>query len=215
MDALSCSSCNLPKRHGPQFRPAGNQYHPGGVVFFQINPGYIGSTTKSEVCSKYKLIKNRDLVLRKLKMTKYLQSIQKTFLATPSAETWDRLCEDYFRVMRELWGWPPGKYAQTIEAHGATLDSIAIVNLAQCPVRDNNYSKSFLNKCWGERTSKLLNILNPGVIVAQGKTVFIHLKANLNLKRHTVLLGVHHASRASFEEKQRLLNKIRLQLNKA
>ena len=218
-NTLRCRFCNLPKGYRPQFRPVGKLYRPGGVVFLQINPGYIGGTTKSEIRTKYKSERNRDLSLRKLEMTKYLQDVQEEFLEYPSTRTWDFLCTEYFGVMREIWGWPPGRYARTIEAHGVELDSIAIVNLAQCPVRDNDYNKEFLKKCWKKRTFELLSILRPAIIVAQSKTVFDYckdLKASLSMNGEpTVLQGVHHASRASSEEKQRLFNKTRIQLKNA
>lgn len=215
MDALRCRFCGLPERQRPQIRPVGKLYRPGGVTFFQINPGYIGGTTKSEVRSKYKSVGNRNLALRKIEMTKYLQSVQEEFLESPSARRWDVLCKKYFGIMREFWGWPPGKYAKTIEEHGIGLDSVSIVNLAQCPVWHDAYSKKLLNNCWENRTSQLLKILQPRIIVAQGKTVFDYLEAKLHSNWPKILQGVHHASRASSEEKQRLFNKVRIQLKKA
>lgn len=216
-DTLHCRFCNLPKEHRPQFRPVGELYRPGGIVFLQINPGYIGGTTKSQIRSKYKLARNRDIALRKLEMTKYLQGLQKEFLESPSSEMWDVLCNQYLRVMREFWGWPPGKYSKTIEEHGVGLDSISIVNLAQCSVWDDAYDKRLLNNCWERRTSELLSILQPGIIVAQSKTVFDHLKhqARLHSNGPMILEGVHHASRASSEEKQRLFHKVRTRLKNA
>lgn len=148
-------------------------------------------------------------------MTKYLQDVQKEFLESPSAGTWDVLCSQYFQVMREFWGWPPGKFAKTIEEHGIELDSISIVNLAQCPVWGDAYDKRLLNNCWESRTSELLSILQPGIIVAQSKTVFDHLKEKLHSIGPKILQGVHHASRASSEEKQRLFHKIRIRLKNA
>ena len=212
-DTLRCRFCNLSKGHRPQFRPIGKLYRSGGVVFVQINPGYIGGTTKSEILSKYKLPRNMNLALRKLEKTKYLQDVQKDFLEQPSAKTWDFLCTEYFKVIREIWGWPAGRYVQTIEKHGVKLDSIAIVNLAQCPVQNDNYNRKLLNRCCEKRTFELLNILRPRIIVAQSKTVFDYLKATYKTNA-TVLQGVHHASRASSEAKERLFNKVRIQVNK-
>jgi hypothetical protein len=182
----------------------------------QINPGCIGGKTKSEILSKYRSERNRDLALMKLVVTKSLQGVQRRFVDCPSVRTWDFLCNAYFGVMRETWGWPPGGYARTIEAHGVGLDSIAVVNLALCPVPNDNYSKGLLKKCWNEQTYELLSILQPGIIVAQSKTVFEHLKTIFNTKGAvTVLQGVHHASRASSNEKQRLFKTVCSRLMKA
>lgn len=212
-ETLHCGLCKLPQGFRPQFRPIGKLYQPGGVVFLQINPGYIGSATKSEIRSKYISARNRDLALKRRERTKYLQDLQKVFLDSPSEGTWDVLCTQYFVVMRELWGWPPGKYAKTIEKHGVELDSISIVNLAQCPTRDNAYDKQLLDNCWKSRTFDLLSILQPGIIVAQGKTVFKYLEAKPHSNRFKILMGVHHSSRASSEDNQRLFHNVLIQLN--
>ena len=212
-EALHCQLCNLPEKQRPQIRPVGKLYNLGGVVFVQINPGYIG-TTKSEICSKFKSMRNRNIALWKHEKNQYLKDAQKAFFVSPSAGTWDILCDEYFRVMREVWGWPPGKYAKTIEEHGIGLDSVSIINLAQCPVINNTYNKRLLNNCWKHRTFKLLQILQPRIIVAQGKIVFDYLEANPPPNRPKILQGVHHASRKSSEEKQRLFKKIRIRLEK-
>lgn len=212
-ETLSCRLCTLWGGLKPQFRPTGKKYQPGGVVFLQINPGYIGSSTNSEIHQKYKSAEKRDLALRKVRMTQHLQDFQKDFLNSPSTGALDNLCNEYLRAMRELWGWPPGKYAKTIEKHGIDLDSISIVNLAQCPAKDNAYSKQFLDDCWENRTVKLLKILQPRIIVAQGKTAFKYLEARYHSNETKILLGVHHASRASSEENQMIFHKVSIQLN--
>lgn len=211
---LRCKSCKFPKSPKPQFRPVGNQYRPGGIVFVQINPGYIGGITKAEIRSKYRSERNRDIALRKLERTQYLQNIQEKFLASPE-ENWDMLCNEYFGVMQEMWGWPPGKYVTTIEAHGVNLDFVAIANLAQCPIQNDYYSTKLLDTCW-QRTAELLSILQPRIIVAQGKTVFRFLRAKQpELQGKPIILrGVHHSARASAQEKQRILDSVRVRLNK-
>lgn len=200
-ETLCCHHCNFSGKQPPQFRPVGELYSPGGIVFIQINPGYI-VTERSEIDKKYKSTKNRNIALRKHKNTKGLANLQKKFCASPqSLKIWNELCSEYSIAMQELWGWPPGKYAKTIESHGIELNSIAVVNLAQCSVRNNAYSKRLLNKCWESRTSSLLEILKPGVVVAQSKIVFDFLKTKHLPNNPKILEGVHHASRSSTKKK--------------
>lgn len=215
-DTLNCKHCNkhhIEKRQPPQFLPVGKSYQPGGVVFVQINPGYIGEMTESEIRNKYKLSSNRDIALNKREITQKLLGLQKQFIISPSVNTWDILCDEYFKAMRWSWGWPPGKYAKIIEKHGIGLGSVAIVNLAQCPIEKNAYEK-LLNPCWAHTTSRLLKILKPKIIIAQGKTVFKYLETNLHSDGYKILQGVHHASRARSEENERLFKKVGIQLKK-
>ena len=209
VDTLSCRDCDLPRGYDPQFRPVGQKYRVGGVAFLQINPGYGGQLTKKEIDAKYKTKANRDVARLKRKTAAHLHKLQKVFIDNACMETCRTLSRGYHNAMSTLWGWPPGIYARTIERHGADLDSVAIVNVAHCPVPQNKYSNKLLSACWHKRTARLVKILKPKIIVAQGKIVFCLLN-KLNIDQSvTILEGVHHASRLSKEVKKRLFNKVR------
>ena len=114
--------------------------------------------------------------------------------------------------MRKIWGWPLGRYANTIESHGVSLENVAVINLAQCPMKENNYNKSLLNKCWEKQTLQLLKILRPKILVAQGKTVLKYLQDNYANRDITIIEGVHHASRASKTEKDIIYKNVKRRL---
>jgi hypothetical protein len=202
-----CRECQLNDGYFPQLYPPGIDYKPGGVVFIQINPGYIGSMKDAEIAKKYKKEYNRNIACKKAQETRKLIILQEEFIKNPFEYTYNSFRDTTQRLMSELWGWPPGKYGRTIKDHGAQLASIAIINLAQCPVPDNKY-QSILEKCWFEWTSKMLEILRPSTIVAQGEQVYnFLLKHKSQLPMGTELLkGIHHADRRSQEIKDEILS---------
>ena len=205
----ACRDCGLPDGYCPQLRPPGPQYRPGGAVFVQINPGYTGSLTPREIEQKYVRQYDRDIATRKATDTRKLISLQSQFVGNPTDTTYESMRNAFLRSMSEVWGRPPGKYGSTIRAHGVSLDEIAVINLAQCPVPDNSYERDQLERCWTKWTSQLLRLLQPCVVVAQGTQVWKflrdgHLRVNAKLVE-----GVHHADRKSNEDKQRRLLRVR------
>jgi hypothetical protein len=111
--------------------------------------------------------------------------------------------------MSQHWGWPLGKYGATIRMHGVSLEEIAIINLAQCPVPDNSYRRRQLDRCWAKWTSQILAQLQPCVIVAQGTQVWDFLRTRTLPVKAKLVEGVHHADRKSNEDKQRRLSRVR------
>ena len=136
---LVCRECGLGESYGPQFRPIGSRYKEGGIVFAQINPGHIGSLSEEEIKKRYKSKHGRSIARLKVNTTSRLISLQNSFVEADSGETWSVLCESYLDAMRKVWGWHPGKYAEMIERHGVDFDSVAIINLAQCPIPNDKY----------------------------------------------------------------------------
>ena len=203
---LSCRECCLPKGFIPQIRPVGLDYDRGNIVFMQINPGQIGRLTEKQIKERYKTERNRVIARLKHKTSNHLMDLQKQFLSKPNNLTWKILCEAYGKACSDVWGWLPGSYGKTIEKHGVNLNEIAVVNIAQCPVPDDNYGNHFLLKCWSKRTKRLLEILEPRIIVAQGKTVLRFLNKYLNTDDYIIVEGVHHSSRMSNAEKQSLFS---------
>jgi hypothetical protein len=204
-----CRDCGLPQGYCPQLRPHGPEYKPRGVVFVQINPGQVGILSAEKIEQKYARESDREIATRKATDTRKLLSLQTQFVENPGDATYDRMRDAFQRSMSELWGWPPGKYGSTIEAHGVSLETVAIVNLAQCPVPDDSYKRRQLDLCWSKWTSRMVTLLQPALIVAQGKQVWDFLR-NRQLPPNAKLVeGVHHADRKSREAKERLFSAVR------
>jgi len=208
-DIFSCKQCNLPVDYIPTFRPLGNLYQENGVVFAQINPGHIGWLTDSEIDERYKSESARHRARYKRKVTSDLLLLQDHFLKNPSIQNWKLLNIGYRNAMIRVWGWPPGKYSETIERHGVAIQEIAVVNIAQCPIPGDKYSKQIFSNCWRLHTERLLRILKPKLIVAQGK-VCLNFLQNQDLDNNSTLVeGNHHASRQSNEVKNRIFNNVK------
>lgn len=201
----ACRDCQLPQGFCPQLRPPGPNYKPRGVAFVQINPGQVGSLTDQKI-AKYRTENARNIATRKAADTRRLVSLQEEFIKNPSDTTYERMRAAFFTSMSELWGWPPGKYRSTIEAHGVLLEAVACLNLAQCPVPDDSYRRDQLDHCWSKWTSRILMLLRPAVIVAQGKQVWDFIRGRQLPCDATLVEGLHHADRKSREVKERLLS---------
>jgi len=208
-DIFNCSRCELPSDYRPQYRPIGSNYQSDGVLFAQINPGHIGRLTQIEIEQRYKRESSKQQALHKQKVAADLISLQNTFSKNPSIENWDRINSAYNKALKEVWGWPPGKYSNTIDKHGISIDEVALTNLIQCPVPKDKYTKRYFSNCWELHTKKIIGTLKPRIIVAQGKTSFNFLqKQDLDTKV-TLIEGNHHASRQSNETKNRIFNEVK------
>lgn len=203
-----CCDCQLPQGFCPQLRPPGPNYKPGGVAFVQINPGQVGSLSDEKIAS-YRTENARDIATLKAADTRRLVSLQEQFVKNPNDTTYERMRTAFFTSMSELWGWPPGKYRSTIEAHGVALGAVACVNLAQCPVPDNSYRRHQLDHCWSKWTSRILLLLRPAVVVAQGKQGWDLMRGRRLPCDATLVEGLHHADRKSCEAKESLLSRAR------
>ena len=206
-----CDECGLPEKCRPQLRPPGPEYKKGGVVFVQINPGYIGVMNDKEVQMKYKSESNRNVAREKMKHTKEFLKVQKEFFKSPSLENF-KLLVDHFHASRNFWGWPPGKFRKTIEGHGVDLKDVAIINLAQCPVENNQYRKIIVT-CYNKWFREMISQLRPATIVSQGKVVKKILE-KVDLPDGIRLVeGIHHGSRRSDLEKKDVMNRARKIIN--
>ncbi len=202
-ELAACRDCGLPCGYGPRIYPPGPHYRKGGTVFMQINPGHISSMDEAAVLHRYKRSSSREKALRKIIATRRLIKLQDAFVACPAGQVdamrqcYRKLQSAYQHDMAHVWGWPPGKYGHTIHAHGADLASIAVLNLAQCPVPGDAYRRAQLEHCWSQWTRRLLELLAPSQLVAQGRQVRDFLKRHELPSGITVIPGVHHASRES------------------
>jgi len=208
----ACRECNLPAGYFPQLRPPGPGYHPGGVVFVQINPGHIESMNEAEIAKRYKSEHGRNTARLKAADAKRLKRLHKAFAKRTSSETYENMRDAFMESMANIWGWPPGKYGKTIEAHGVDLNDIAVMNLAQCPVpKESNKSKQ-LQRCWNKWGYQQLEILQPSLIVAQGKQAYNFLMETGLPYQIQVVEGMHHADRRSRKRKDQLLEYVRRQI---
>jgi hypothetical protein len=212
MQVSKCRECKLPANCRPQLRPPGPNYKKGGIVFVQINPGYIGVMDKSEIQKKYKREKSQLLAEMKIMEANESLKVQEQFLKTPSWDNYSRLVEQLQKA-RNSWGWPEGKFRKTIEEHGVELKDVAIINLAQCPVENNKFEK-ILKPCFEKWFLEMMNCLEPVALVAQGKEVFNFLNKADVPQGLKLIEGVHHAFRGSNEIKQGILNKARTRIEK-
>ena len=208
-DIFDCRRCSLPENYTPQFRPVGSRFYAGGVVFAQINPGHIGSLTQIEIEQRYKTQSSQQRALHKQKVTSELISLQNAYSKNPSSANWNQLNSAYNNAVCKVWGWPPGKYMNTIEKHGVKIKEVALINLAQCPVPKDKYKKQNFSNCWQLHTNRLLEALKPKLIVAQGKAALNFLQKQ-TLKSTTILVeGVHHASRQNNEIKNNIFHEVK------
>lgn len=204
-----CRDCKLPQGYSPQLRPPGPAYKPGGVVFIQINPGHIGSLSTEEIEHKYIRQNSRTIATLKTNDTKKLLSLQKQFAENPIDANYEDMYNAFLKSMSEIWGWPPGKYGSTITAHGVSLDEVAVLNLAQCPVPNDSYKNTQLELCWENWTKQMLTLLKPSIIVAQGKQVFEFIRKRPLPCKATLIEGLHHADRRSKKVKEEILSTVR------
>lgn len=197
-----CRECNLSKNCRPQLRPPGPGYKRGGFVFVQINPGYIGAMSKDEMQIQYKSAKNKKIVERKIYLTKDFLKYQNLFLKNSSIENYNAMVS-HFNISRYEWGWPPGKFRETINNHGVEMKDVAIINLAQCPIEKNRYTR-ILKPCYEKWFKEMIDCLNPVAIITQGKVVHNFLRNELPTGIN-LIEGIHHADRRSKEIKQQIL----------
>ena len=123
----SCRDCMLAENCRPRLRPPGPGYKKGGLVFVQINPGYIGAMAKHEIQKHYKTVHNREIAECKINLTKDLLKNQNHFFKNPSIENYNTMVS-LFNASRHKWGWPPGRFWKTIEGHGVEMSDVAIIN---------------------------------------------------------------------------------------
>ena len=200
LDTLTCSKCGLKRSYSPQYRPVGDNYVINNIVFFQINPGHIGRLSEKQIQKKYKFERSREIARLKQKLTKDLYLSQKKFMENPGEETWKEINITY-RAAIKIAGWPPGKYLDTISMHGVDFEDTAVLNIAQCPTPNDKYTNKLLKNCWLFRTEKLINILKPSIIIAQGKVALNFIEKYGKSKDYIILEGVHHAFRGSNKDK--------------
>ena len=218
-EILNCNLCKMPKNCKPHFRPVGKLYEIGGVAFLQINPGIAGFISKSDIDEKYKSDRTKEIALKKQRSTEEINLYLNNFQNNPCKDSWERMSDAFLSAMKESWGWPPGKYRKTIERHlektEVSFNSLAFLNLMQCPVKGNKYNNKYISKCWSKNTIELLRTLKPRVIIAQGRKAYSFLinQSDDFFKNVKILEGVHHASRKKTEYNQKIFDRVSKYIN--
>lgn len=202
-----CSKLHNIKVGRPQLRPIGDNYHNSRILFLQINPGNLGSLTDEEI-KEYSEPK-RKIIYKIKEGEKVLRQLSEKFMENNSFEIFIELHKEYINVLKTLSGHVKGKLNQVITNHGVTLDDVALLNLAHCPTTNNKYPKGLLKNCYNNWTKKIIDLLQPKVIVAQGKETFIFISELLNFGNIKIIEGVHHASRQSNEWKNEKYNEVK------
>ena len=109
------------------------------------------------------------------------------------------------------WGKPPGRFASFyIDGLGLNLNSIAFVNVAWCATRGNCYPSTMLERCYERHTERLLEILNPDVVLLSGSDThrFADRVKHL-LPQVKVVPMFHYANRKSNDANERELIRVR------
>lgn len=83
--------------------------------------------------------------------------------------------QDLFREQgeeMESWGRPRGKFRRFYLDHlGLRKDDIAFANIAWCSTARDKYPQPMLSECFQRHTRRLLELLEPDLIVASGSAV--------------------------------------------
>lgn len=207
---LPCRECKLPKGCIPQVRTVGENYKFGGILFLQINPGNIGSTDEEELCSRYI---NNPHWLEKARAKRAggikIFELQSSFSAMKNVQSFVALNNEIKHQMRTLWGRERGQFSSTIEQHGVRFEDVCVLNLAQCAAPKDNYTRKMISTCYSRHTSRLLKILRPKYVVAQGSQVFDFMKSAVKDRSFSIIQGVHQSSRASNADKALILQNAR------
>lgn len=207
-DVGACRRCNLPEGFMPQVRTLGDNYRPGGVVFMQINPGNIGSTDEKELHGRYRSPVWINKASQKREGAKRIFSLQDEFYRLKTVDSFQELNSDIKKQMKYIWGRSPGEFVGTIERHGVRFEDVCVLNLAQCAIPNDKYTKKMLTTCYDLNTKKLIEILNPKYVVAQGRQVYKFLSKKLD-EKFTLIEGVHQSSRVSNAEKDRIFLEVK------
>jgi hypothetical protein len=83
-----------------------------------------------------------------------------------------------------------------LDQHGLDVDSIALVNIAWCASKNNEYPKEMLLHCWDRHTSSWLAALAPDIVILSGSAVHrFETQINSLLPAARVIKTFHYAHR--------------------
>ena len=99
---------------------------------------------------------------------------------------------------------------ERLSVFGLTPEDIALANVAWCATSGNRYPTSMLERCFTKHTSKLLDILQPHILLASGTpTRGFQSRIQELLPGSTVIPILHYAHRLGADVERRELAKIR------
>jgi len=121
--------------------------------------------------------------------------------------------DDIFKFQKEgmkFWGRPQGRFlGYYCGKLGLDLDEIAFANVAWCATGGNKYPKRMLDRCFNKHTARLLDILEPGVVLASGATTRSYAAVLAGI---TVIKLMHHAHRKGKAAEKKELERVRKEL---
>lgn len=101
-----------------------------------------------------------------------------------------------------------------IDRLGLNLDEIAFANLAWCATKENRYPPKMLRHCFEKHTVRLLQILNPTVVLASGSRVHsFKLRIREELPGVEVITTLHYAHRKNQAAEDEELGRVKAQLD--
>jgi hypothetical protein len=110
----------------------------------------------------------------------------------------------------EKWGKPPGRFLNFYhDGLNLDLEEIAFVNVAWCATEGNKYPKKMLDCCFSRHTAKLLEILEPSVVLASGGKTRGYAA---NVPGTRVIKLIHHAHRKGDDVQAKELERVKKEL---
>ena len=105
--------------------------------------------------------------------------------------------EDYLLFqINDMNTWGHGKFRRFYgELLGLDFDRIAFSNIAWCATEDNSYPRKMLNYCYEKHTKKVIEIINPHIIILSGTNAW-RFETTLG-KDYRILQMWHYANRKS------------------
>jgi len=112
------------------------------------------------------------------------------------------------------WGTPAGRFVRFyIHGMGLELNSIALANIAWCANLRNKWPRTILSQCFQLHTIKLLQIINPNIIVLSGSATHCFSGEILRILPNCRLVKtLHYAHREGQEREQEEFRRVRYEI---
>ncbi len=121
------------------------------------------------------------------------------------------LQEVFDHQAHDFANWGRGRFARSFfDGLGLRLDEIAFANIAWCATAGNQYPMPMLIDCFERHTRRLLEILDPDLIVLSGSRTRSFAEAvQQAVPDARVVSTLHYAHRGSLREEEQEINRIR------
>ena len=109
--------------------------------------------------------------------------------------------EDVFREQRRFmptWN----DLMPFVAKHGLSVDRLALVNVAWCATKGNEYPKTMLNRCWELYTADWLSAIAPEVVILSGTATHkFRSQTEQRLPGVRLLETFHYAHRGPYRQR--------------